>query len=341
MAKDIGIDLGTANVLIYVQGKGIVLNEPSVVAIDTNTNKVLAVGSEAYRMVGRTPSNIRAIRPLNSGVISDFDVTQEMLSYFIGKLSVKGVMSKPNIMICAPTNITEIERKAIIQAAEQSGGGKVYLEYEPKVAAIGAGLDIFKPSGNMVIDMGGGTCDIAVLSLGDIVTSRSIRMAGDKLNADIANYIKDHHGLVIGEHTAEQIKIKLGTALKVDEPKKMDVRGRDVTSGMPRQIETDENEIEEALHDTLQQIVKAAISVLETVPPELASDIIDRGIMLTGGTSLLNGVDQLFSDNLKVPVVVSQDPLDNVAKGAGEMLERMQKNASDSGAKSSWFSRKK
>lgn len=341
MAKDIGIDLGTANVLIYVQGKGIVLNEPSVVAIDTNTNKVLAVGSEAYRMVGRTPSNIRAIRPLKSGVISDFDVTQEMLSYFIGKLSVKGVMSKPNIMICAPTNITEIERKAIIQAAEQSGGGKVYLEYEPKVAAIGAGLDIFKPSGNMVIDMGGGTCDIAVLSLGDIVTSRSIRMAGDKLNADIANYIKDHHGLVIGEHTAEQIKIKLGTALKVDEPKKMDVRGRDVTSGMPRQIETDENEIEEALNDTLQQIVKAAISVLETVPPELASDIIDRGIMLTGGTSLLNGVDQLFSDNLKVPVVVSQDPLDNVVKGAGEMLERMQKNASDSGAKSSWFSRKK
>ena len=341
MAKDIGIDLGTANVLIYVQGKGIVLNEPSVVAIDTNTNKVLAVGSEAYRMVGRTPSNIRAIRPLKSGVISDFDVTQEMLSYFIGKLSVKGVMSKPNIMICAPTNITEIERKAIIQAAEQSGGGKVYLEYEPKVAAIGAGLDIFKPSGNMVIDMGGGTCDIAVLSLGDIVTSRSIRMAGDKLNADIANYIKDHHGLIIGEHTAEQIKIKLGTALKVDDPKKMDVRGRDVTSGMPRQIETDENEIEEALHDTLQQIVKAAISVLETVPPELASDIIDRGIMLTGGTSLLNGVDQLFSDNLKVPVVVSQDTLDNVAKGAGEMLERMQKNASDSGAKSSWFSRKK
>ncbi len=341
MAKDIGIDLGTANVLIYVQGKGIVLNEPSVVAIDTNTNKVLAVGSEAYRMVGRTPSNIRAIRPLKSGVISDFDVTQEMLSYFIGKLSVKGVMSKPNIMICAPTNITEIERKAIIQAAEQSGGGKVYLEYEPKVAAIGAGLDIFKPSGNMVIDMGGGTCDIAVLSLGDIVTSRSIRMAGDKLNADIANYIKDHHGLIIGEHTAEQIKIKLGTALKVDDPKKMDVRGRDVTSGMPRQIETDENEIEEALHDTLQQIVKAAISVLETVPPELASDIIDRGIMLTGGTSLLNGVDQLFSDNLKVPVVVSQDPLDNVARGAGEMLERMQKNASDSGAKSSWFSRKK
>ena len=340
MATDIGIDLGTANVLIYVQGKGIVLNEPSVVAIDTQTNKVLAVGSEAYRMVGRTPSNIRAIRPLKNGVISDFDVTQEMLSYFIGKLSVKGVMSKPNIMICAPTNITDIERKAIIQAAEQSGGGKVYLEYEPKVAAIGAGLDIFKPSGNMVIDMGGGTGDIAVLSLGDIVASQSIRMAGDKLNVDIANYIKEHHGLVIGEHTAEQIKIKIGTALKVDDPKTMDVRGRDVTSGMPRQIETNENEIEEALHDTLDQIVRAAISVLEVIPPELAADIIDRGVMLTGGTSLLNGIDKLFSDHLTVPVVVSQDPLDNVAKGAGEMLERMQKTGESTQKKRHWFSRK-
>ena len=328
MAKDIGIDLGTANVLIYVQGKGIVLNEPSVVAIDTQTNKVLAVGSEAYRMVGRTPSNIRAIRPLKNGVISDFDVTQEMLSYFIGKLSVKRFMSKPNIMICAPTNITEIERKAIIQAAEQSGGGKVYLEYEPKVAAIGAGLDIFKPRGSMVIDMGGGTSDIAILSLGDIVASQSIRLAGDKMNSNIAAYIKDKHGLVIGEHTAENIKMEIGTALQVDDPKEMDVRGRDVASGMPKQITVNQNEIEEALHDTLDQIVTATINVLETIPPELASDIIDRGIVLTGGTSLLNGLDQLFSSRLKVPVVVSQDPLDNVAKGAGEMLERMQKTDS-------------
>ena len=325
MAQDIGIDLGTANVLIYVQGKGIVLNEPSVVAIDIQTNKILAVGSEAYRMVGRTPSNIRAIRPLKNGVISDFDVTEEMLAYFIGKLSVKGFMSKPNIMICAPTNITEIERKAIIQAAEQSGGSKVYLEYEPKVAAIGAGLDIFKPRGSMVIDMGGGTSDIAILSLGDIVSSRSIRMAGDKLNNDIAAYIKDKHGLVIGEHTAENIKMKIGTALKVEKPAEMDVRGRDVASGMPKQITVNENEIEEAIHDTLEQILTATINVLETVPPELASDIIDRGVMLTGGTALLKGIDKLFSDRLKVPVVVSQSPLDNVAKGAGEMLERMQK----------------
>lgn len=324
MAKDIGIDLGTANVLIYVQGKGIVLNEPSVVAVDTRTNKVLAVGSEAYRMVGRTPSNIRAIRPLKNGVISDFDVTQEMLSYFIGNLNVKGLVSKPNIMICAPTNITDIERKAIIQAAEQTGGGKVYLEYEPKVAAIGAGLDIFKPSGNMVIDMGGGTSDIAVLSLGDIVSSQSIRMAGDKLNQDIMAYIKAHNGLVIGEHTAEQIKMQIGSALPVDEPKTMAVRGRDVTTGMPKEIETDENQIEEAMHDTLHTIINAAIEVLSTIQPELAADIIDKGIMLTGGTALLNGIDRLFSDHLKVPVIVSQDPLDNVAKGAGEMLERMQ-----------------
>ena len=237
-------------------------------------------------------------------------------------------MSKPNIMICAPTNITEIERKAIIQAAEQSGGGKVYLEYEPKVAAIGAGLDIFKPRGSMVIDMGGGTSDIAILSLGDIVASQSIRMAGDKMNNDIAAYIKDKHGLVIGDHTAENVKMEIGTALPVDEPKEMDVRGRDVASGMPKQITVNQNEVEEALHDTLEQIVTATINVLETIPPELASDIIDRGIILTGGTALLSGIDQLFSSKLKVPVVVSQDPLDNVAKGAGEMLERMQKTDS-------------
>ncbi|KRM60563.1 rod shape-determining protein MreB [Paucilactobacillus vaccinostercus DSM 20634] len=325
MARDIGIDLGTANVLIYVQGKGVVLNEPSVVAVDTKTDKVLAVGSEAYRMVGRTPSNIRAIRPLKDGVISDFDVTQEMLTYFINKLNVKGFMSKPSIMICAPTNITEIERKAIMQAAEQSGGGKVYLEYEPKVAAIGAGLDIFKPSGNMVIDMGGGTSDIAILSLGDIVSSQSLRIAGDKMNSDIVGYIKGQHGLIIGEHSAENIKMEIGTALRVDDPKKMEVRGRDAVSGMPRSIEIDANEVESALHETLQQIINAAMNVLETVPPELASDIIDRGVMLTGGTALLAGIDQLFSEHLKVPVVVSQDPLDNVAKGAGELLERMQK----------------
>ncbi|HCU43508.1 MULTISPECIES: rod shape-determining protein [Leuconostoc] len=323
MAKDIGIDLGTANVLIYVEGKGIVLNEPSVVAVDDKTDRVLAVGSEAYRMVGRTPGNIRAVRPLKDGVISDFDVTEAMLTYFVDKLNVKGFMSKPNIMICAPTNITEIERKAIIQAAEKAGGAKVYLEYEPKVAAVGAGLDIFKPIGSMVIDMGGGTSDIAVLSLGDIVVSESIRVAGDKMNFDIVNFLKRRHNLIVGERTAETIKIQIGSALQVDEPLTMEVRGRDNFEGMPKTITINSNEVEESLHDTLQQIVRAAHSVLAKLPPELAADIIDRGIMLTGGGALLHGMDQLLSDALEVPVVVSDSPLDNVAKGAGALLEHM------------------
>ncbi|MFW6769459.1 rod shape-determining protein [Leuconostoc citreum] len=323
MAKDIGIDLGTANVLIYVEGKGIVLNEPSVVAVDDKTDRVLAVGSEAYRMVGRTPGNIRAVRPLKDGVISDFDVTEAMLTYFVDKLNVKGFMSKPNIMICAPTNITEIERKAIIQAAEKAGGAKVYLEYEPKVAAVGAGLDIFKPIGSMVIDMGGGTSDIAVLSLGDIVVSESIRIAGDKMNFDIVGYLKRRHNLIVGERTAETIKIQIGSALPVYEPLTMEVRGRDNFEGMPKTITINSNEVEEALHDTLQQIVRAAHSVLAKLPPELAADIIDRGIMLTGGGALLHGMDQLLSDALEVPVVVSDSPLDNVAKGAGALLEHM------------------
>lgn len=323
MAKDIGIDLGTANVLIYVEGKGIVLNEPSVVAVDDKTDRVLAVGSEAYRMVGRTPGNIRAVRPLKDGVISDFDVTEAMLTYFVDKLNVKGFMSKPNIMICAPTNITEIERKAIIQAAEKAGGAKVYLEYEPKVAAVGAGLDIFKPIGSMVIDMGGGTSDIAVLSLGDIVVSESIRVAGDKMNFDIVNFLKRRHNMIVGERTAETIKIQIGSALQVDEPLTMEVRGRDNFEGMPKTITINSNEVEESLHDTLQQIVRAAHSVLAKLPPELAADIIDRGIMLTGGGALLHGMDQLLSDALEVPVVVSDSPLDNVAKGAGALLEHM------------------
>ncbi|GEO68672.1 rod shape-determining protein [Levilactobacillus acidifarinae] len=325
MAKDIGIDLGTANVLIYVVGKGIVLNEPSVVAIDTKTDKVLAVGSEAYRMVGRTPGNIRAIRPLKDGVISDFDITEAMLSYFINKLSVKGFLSKPNIMICAPTNITEIERKAIIQAAEKSGGAKVYLEAEPKVAALGAGMDIFKPSGNMVIDMGGGTSDIAILSLGDIVASQSIRVAGDRMNAEIVNYLKHKHNLIVGERTAETIKIKIGTAYpEPDNDKKtMAVRGRDSVSGMPTETTITATEVEEAIHDSVDQIIEAAKTVLETTPPELAADIIDRGIMLTGGGALLDGIDKLFSEKLTVPVIISEDPLDNVAKGAGVLLEHM------------------
>ncbi|GIC70184.1 rod shape-determining protein [Fructobacillus tropaeoli] len=323
MARDIGIDLGTANVLIYVEGEGVVLNEPSVVAVDDKTDRVLAVGAEAYRMVGRTPGNIRAVRPLKDGVISDFDITEAMLTYFVNKLNVKGFMSKPNIMICAPTNISEIERKAIIQAAEKAGGAKVYLDYEPKVAAIGAGLDIFKPVGSMVIDMGGGTSDIAILSLGDIVVSESIRVAGDRMNIDIVNYLKREHGLVVGERSAETIKIEIGSALKSDEPKTMTVRGRDNFEGMPQTITVNSNEIEEALHGTLVQIADAAHLALSKLPPELAADIIDRGVMLTGGGALLDGMDKFIADRLTVPVFVSESPLDNVAKGTGALLEHM------------------
>lgn len=324
MVKDIGIDLGTANVLINVKGKGIVLNEPSVVAVDTMSNRVLAVGSEAYKMVGRTPSNIRAIRPLKDGVIADFDMTEQMLSYFIKKLNVKGFMSKPNIMICCPTNTTEVEKKAIRQAAEKSGGGNVYLEEEPKVAAVGAGLDIFKPQGNMVIDIGGGTSDIAVLSLGDIVVSRSLRVAGDKLNQDIVTYLRKKRGLLIGEHTAEKIKIEIGTVLKGHRDKEMEVRGRDVVKGMPESITVTSAEIEEALHDTMMSVIIAAHEVLSQTPPELAADIIDRGIVLTGGGALLDGIDELFSNQLQVPVVVADSPLDDVAVGTGYLLDKVE-----------------
>ncbi|MDN2452404.1 rod shape-determining protein [Lactobacillus sp. UCMA15818] len=326
MAKDIGIDLGTANVLINLKGKGIVLNEPSVVAIDTHTGRVLAVGSEAYKMVGRTPNNIRAIRPLKDGVIADFDITEQMLSYFIKKLNVKGFMSKPNILICCPTNTTSIERKAIRQAAEKSGGGNVFLEEEPKVAAIGAGLDIFQPHGSMVIDIGGGTSDIAVLSLGDIVVSRSLRVAGDRLNTDIMTYTRKTKGLQIGERTAEKIKIEIGTVLADHRGEQMEVRGRDVVNGLPRTITLSSNQIESALHETMMSVIDAAKDVLEQTPPELSADIIDRGIVLTGGGALLNGIDQLFSQYLKVPVMVAESPLDDVAMGTGFLLEHLEKS---------------
>lgn len=324
MAKDIGIDLGTANVLINVKGKGIVLNEPSVVAIDTHTGKVLAVGTEAYKMVGRTPGNIRSIRPLKDGVIADFDITEAMLEYFINKLNVKGVFSKPNILICAPTNITDIEQKAIIQAAEKSGGRHVYLEFEPKVASVGAGLDIFQPQGNMVIDIGGGTSDIAVLSLGEIVTSRSLRLAGDKMDASIAAYVKNKHKLIIGEHTAEQIKIKIGAVYDADPKETIEVRGRDIATGLPREVSVTSAEVSDALHETMMAIIDGAKGVLEKTPPELSADIIDRGIMLTGGGALLKGISQLFADELKVPVLLADDPLDAVALGTGVLLDNIE-----------------
>lgn len=324
-AKDIGIDLGTANVLIHVKGKGIVLNEPSVVAIDKNTNKVLAVGEEARQMVGRTPANIIAIRPMKDGVIADFDVTEAMLSHFINKLGVKGFLSKPRILICCPTNITSVEQKAIRQAAEKSGGKKIYLEEEPKVAAIGAGMDIFQPSGNMVVDIGGGTTDVAVLSMGDIVTSRSITVAGDTFDNDITQYIKYHYKLLIGERTAENIKFSVGTVSPGSRKEQIDIRGRDMVSGLPRTVTIHSDEIAIALKESIYMIVHAAKNVLEKTPPELSADIIDRGVFLTGGGALLHGIDQLLADELKVPVFISDNPLDCVAIGTGILLENMDK----------------
>lgn len=322
-SKDIGIDLGTANVLIHVKGKGIVLNEPSVVALDKKTGKVLAVGEEARQMVGRTPGNIVAIRPLRDGVIADFDVTEAMLKHFINKLDVKGFLSKPRILICCPTNITSVEQKAIREAAEKSGGKKVYLEEEPKVAAIGAGMDIFQPSGNMVVDIGGGTTDVAVLSMGDIVTSESIKVAGDVFDNDILQYIKKEYKLLIGERTAESVKMTIGTVFPGSRKDSMEIRGRDMVTGLPRTIEIHSDEIERALHESVSMIVQSAKNVLEKTPPELSADIIDRGVILTGGGALLHGIDQLLIEELKVPVFIAENPIDCVAIGTGIMLDNI------------------
>lgn len=326
-AKDIGIDLGTANVLVHLKGKGIVLDEPSVVAVEKQTSKVLAVGEEAYKMVGRTPGNITAIRPLKDGVIADFEVTEAMLSNFLSKLDVKGFFSKPRILVCCPTNITSVEQKAIREAAEKAGGKKVYLEEEPKVAAIGAGMDIFQPSGNMVIDIGGGTTDVAVLSMGDIVTSESIGVAGDAFDLEIIQHIKRKHKLLIGERTAETIKVEVSTVFPGSRNESLDIRGRDIVSGLPRTITVQSEEIETALQESASMIVQAAKSVLEQTPPELSADIIDRGIFLTGGGALLHGIDQLLAEELKVPVFISENPLNCVAIGTGLLLENIGKSA--------------
>lgn len=324
-SRDIGIDLGTANVLIYVKGRGIVLNEPSVVAIDTKTQKALAVGEDARRMVGRTPGNIVAIRPLRDGVIADFEITEIMLKYFINKIKVKGFLNKPRILICTPTNITSVEQKAIREAAEKSGGKHIFLEEEPKVAAIGAGMDIFQPSGNMVIDIGGGTTDIAVLSMGDIVTAASIKMAGDKFDQEILNYIKKKYKLLIGERTAEDIKIQVATVFPGARSEEISIRGRDMVSGLPQTLTINSKEIQEALEESVATIVQAAKNVLEKTPPELSADIIDRGIILTGGGALLHGIDLLLAEELKVPVLMAEDPITCVAKGTGLMLEHLDK----------------
>lgn len=323
--KEIGIDLGTANILIYVKGEGIVLNEPSVVAIDDDTKRVLAIGSEAHEMLGRTPGKIKAIKPMRDGVIADFELTESMLNYFIKKVKAKTMLTKPIILICCPTNITTVEKNAIKEVAERTGAKKVYIEEEPKVAAVGAGLDISKPSGNMIVDIGGGTTDIAVLSLGDIVSSISIKTAGNTFDNEIVNYVKDNYKLLIGEKTAEEIKMKIGTINDNNKKVKMRVKGRSMETGLPEGITITSDEIEKALKESIHKIETSIKQVLEITPPELSADIINRGIMLTGGGSLIDGIDKYLQKELKVPVIISQNPLTAVVEGAGAMLESISK----------------
>ena len=322
-AKDIGIDLGTANVLIYIKGQGIVLNEPSVVAIDSETKKPLAVGHDARNMLGRTPGKVKAIRPMKDGVIADFEITEIMLNYFIRKVNGKSLLSRPRILICCPSNITQVEKNAIKEAAERTGARKVFIDEEPKVAALGAGMDISKPSGNMIIDIGGGTTDIAILSLGGIVTLSSIKVAGNAFDSDIMKYIKDKYKLLIGDRTAEEIKLTIGNVFPDSVKEKMEVRGRDLVTGLPHTITLCSEEVEEALRESAYIIVHTAKSVLEQTPPELSADIIDKGIVVTGGGALIKGFDQLLSHELKVPVFVAESPLTCVAEGTGVLLDNL------------------
>ena len=323
-SHDIGIDLGTANVLIYLKGEGVVLNEPSVVAIDSFTKKTLAVGSDAREMLGRTPGKVVAIKPLKDGVIADFDTTGIMLDHFIKKAGGKSFFRKPRILICCPSNITKVEKQALKDAAEKTGARKVFIEEEPKVAAIGAGIDISEANGNMIIDIGGGTTDIAVLSLGGIVTSRSIKVAGNTFDADIMKYIKDKYKLLIGDMTAENIKLNIGTVFQTKkESDTMLVKGRDLNTGLPNSIVISSGEVAEALKESADIIIHTAKSVLESTPPELAADIATNGVMLTGGGALIRGFDKLIYKELKIPVKVADSPLECVAQGTGIMLENI------------------
>ena len=320
--QDIGIDLGTANVIAYVKGKGIVLREPSVVAVDNNTGNVLAVGKEARRMLGRTPGNIVATRPLREGVISSYTETEKMLKYFISKVCGKFVFA-PRIMICIPSRVTEVEKKAVIDAASQAGARKVYLIEEPIAAAIGAGIDISKPCGNMVVDIGGGTTDIAVISLGGSVVSTSLKVAGDKFDEYIVKYIKKKHNVMIGERTAEDLKINVGCVYPKIQDTEMEVRGRDLITGLPKTITIHSSEMLEALMEPAMMIVDAVHSVLEKTPPELAADISDRGIYMTGGGCLVDGLDKLLQEKTGINVMIAQDAVSCVALGTGKALDNL------------------
>ena len=325
IGKDMGIDLGTATVLVFMKGRGIILKEPSVVSIDRNTNKVLAVGEEARQMIGRTPGNIVAIRPLRDGVISDYDITEKMLKHFIRKACGTRRVSAPRIVVCVPCEATEVEKRAVRDAAINAGAKKVYLIEEPLAAAIGAGLDITKASGNMIIDIGGGTADIAVISLGGMVVRQSIKIAGDKFDEAIVKYIRREHKLMIGERTAEDLKINIGCAYPRPVDICMDIRGRDLITGLPKTITITSEELRIALSETVNAIVDCVHAVLENTPPELASDIFDQGIMMTGGGSLLTGLDKLIEKMTNVPVRVAVDAVSCVALGTGEVLDYFDK----------------
>ncbi|MHC9543862.1 MAG: rod shape-determining protein [Vulcanimicrobiota bacterium] len=316
-----GIDLGTASVLVYVRGRGIVLSEPSVVAIDKNTDKILAVGEQARQMLGRTPANIVAIRPMRDGVIADYEVTEAMLKYFINRVYGRGWrLFRPYVMICVPAEVTSVEKRAVIEAALSAGAKKANLIEEPMAAAIGAGLSVEEPGGNMVVDIGGGTTDVAVISLGGIVVSESLRVAGNKMDEAIVRYIRKNYNLMIGERTAEDLKIQIGSAYPPQEPLSLNIRGRDLINGLPKSISVTSMEVMEAIEEPVSSIVEAVKSVLERTPPELAADIIDRGILLTGGGALLRGMDELLTKSTGMPVKVADDPISCVAIGTGKAV---------------------
>ncbi|ADK13340.1 MULTISPECIES: rod shape-determining protein [Clostridium] len=325
IGTDMGIDLGTATVLVYIKGRGVILKEPSVVAIDKIKNRVLAVGEEAWQMIGRTPGNIVAIRPLKDGVISDYDVTEKMLKYFISKACGKNRISSPRIVVCVPCEATEVEKRAVIDAAKNAGAKKVFLIEEPLAAAIGAGIDITKASGNMVIDIGGGTTDVAVISLGGIVVRSSIKVAGDKFDEAIMKYVRKEHKLMIGERTSEDLKIKIGSAFDRDEEVSMEIRGRDLITGLPKNITVSSAEMRIALKETVNSIADTTRAVLEKTPPELSADIADKGIFMTGGGALLNGLSNLIQKVTNVPVYVAEEPVSCVALGTGKVLEYLDK----------------
>ena len=326
MSRDMGIDLGTANTLIYVKGKGIILREPSVVAINILNKRVLAVGTEAKQMIGRTPGNIVAIRPLKDGVIADYDVTEAMLKKFIEKVSPRSAFTSPRIVVCFPSGVTEVERRAIEEATKQAGARHVVLLEEPMAAALGAGLPVNEPTGSMIVDIGGGTSEVAVVSLGGIVTSISLRVAGDELDQAIISFIKKEYNLLIGERTAENVKMELGSAFESeDDSRSMKIRGRDLMSGLPKIIDVTKRQIREAFKDPIDAIVDAIKTTLEKTPPELSADIMDKGIMLAGGGALLDGLDRLINAETHIPVHIAESPLDCVALGAGMALADIDK----------------